>query len=88
MFNEEQEKFILNHLRRPENEKGIAKIATEIAQELEKVGGAAGVSPSIAEQTAMLMNLGEMDNRIAYIYDSNYNWKEHPEAIELNKMHG
>ena len=88
MFNKEQEEFIFKHLRRPENDKGIAEISAEIAKELEKVGGAPGVTPDIAKQTAILMNLGETDERIAYIYDSSCNWKEHPEAIQLNKLHG
>ncbi len=88
MFDKEQEEFIFNHLRRPENDKGIAKIAAEMAQEIDKVGGAPGVTPAIAMKTAILMNLGETDERIAYIYDASCNWKEHPEAIQLNKLHG
>lgn len=86
MFNKEQKQFINEHLRRPENDIAIAKIAYQMVSEFEKVGGT--ISPELAQQTAILMNLGETDSRIAYIYDSSYNWKEHPEAIELNKLHG
>lgn len=82
MLSSEQKDYIMKHLRRPENDADIAKIAYEIAQKHGKI------SPDMAFVTATLMNLGETDPRIAYIYDKDYNWKEHPEAIGLNKMHG
>lgn len=85
-LSKEQINYIESHLRRPENEKGIAKIAEIIAKEFQKVGG--DIDPKIASLTAYIMNLGETDDRISYIYASDYNWKEHPEAIELNKKHG
>ncbi len=86
MISQEQEKLILEHSRRPENDKAIAQIAVQIAKEFEKTGGSA--PENIVEQTALIMNIGETDERIAYIYDAACNWKEHPEAIELNKLHG
>lgn len=82
----EQINYIEKHLRRPENEKGIAEIAESIAKEFQKVGG--DIDHKIVRLTAYIMNLGETDERIAYIYDPSWNWKEHPEAIELNKQHG
>ena len=86
MFNEIQMKEIRNHLRRSENEEAIANIAGIIAKEYGKVGG--NISEEEAKRIAMIMNLGETDERIAHIYDKSCNWKEHPEAIELNKLHG
>lgn len=86
MFTDEQKQFIQTHLRRPENDKDISKIAYLISTEFQKVDGE--IQPEIAMQTALLMNLGETDSKISYIYDSSFNWKEHPEAINLNKMHG
>lgn len=86
MISQEQEKIIVEHLRRPENDKAIAQIAALIAKEFEKTGGSAPAD--MVEQTALLMNMGETDERISHIYEPSYNWKEHPEAIELNKLHG
>ena len=86
MYTEEQEKFIEEHLRRPDNDRMIAEIAFQIAEEFGKVGGK--ISPALARDTAMLMNLGETDPRIAEIYDESYSWKEHPEAKGSNKLHG
>lgn len=86
MFTQEQEKYIFEHLRRPENDKAISQIASLIAKEFQKAGG--NVSPELAIRVSLLMNLGETDSRIAHIYESTYNWKEHPEAINLNKLHG
>lgn len=84
MITNEQE--ILKKLRRPENDKAIAEIAVLISTEFQKVGGT--LPSELVYQTALLMNMGETDSRIAHIYESSYNWKEHPEAIELNKLHG
>lgn len=86
MFTEEQKEYIVCNLRRPENEIRISQIAFDIAEELRKTG--VDIESELVKQTAMLMNLGETDPRISYIYDSEYNWKEHPEAIKLNKLHG
>lgn len=86
MLSSEQKKMILNHLRRPENDLTISEIAGQIAQEFNKVGG--NVNLSGVEQTAILMNIGETDERIAYIYAEGYSWKEHPKAIDSNKLHG
>lgn len=86
MFTPEQEKYIFEHLRRPENDKAISEIASLIATEFQKAGG--NVSPELAVKTALLMNLGETDSRISHIYESTCNWREHPEAIDLNKLHG
>ena len=79
MLSSEQKDYIMKHLRRPENDADIAKIAYEIAQKHGKV------SPDMAFVTATLMNLGETDPRIAGIY-SVKGWS--PEQIELNKKHG
>lgn len=79
MLSIEQKDYIMKHLRRPENDADIAKIAYEIAQKHGKV------SPEMAFVTATLMNLGETDPRIAGIY-SVKGWS--PEQIELNKKHG
>ena len=86
MLSSEQKKMILNHLRRPENDLAISEIAGQIAQKFNKAGG--NVDISEVEQTAILMNIGETDERIAYIYAEGYNWKEHPKAIDSNKLHG
>lgn len=86
MFTSLQKQFILEHLRRPENDKAISQIASLIAGEYQKVGGT--IPSELVIQTALLMNLGETDSRIAHIYDSTYSWKDHPEAISLNKLHG
>lgn len=83
---QEQLNYVQEHLRRPENEIGIAQISEMIAKEYQKVGG--DIIPQEAKLTAYIMNLGETDDRISYIYSSDHNWKEHPEAIELNKQHG
>lgn len=86
MIDEDLKKKIRDHLRRPENDEGIAEIAKSMATEFQKRGGE--VTPEVAEKTAYIMNIGETDERISYIYESDYKWNEHPDAIELNKLHG
>ena len=82
MFSNEQREYILKHLRRPDNDLEIAKIAQTLAKKYGKI------SDELVLDTASIMNLGETDSRIAHIYEVSCNWKEHPEAIDLNKLHG
>lgn len=86
MLTKEQTQSIINHLRSPENELRISEIAKTIAVECNNAGYS--ISPEKIQETALLMNIGETDERISYIYNPSYNWKEHPEAVELNKLHG
>ena len=46
------------------------------------------IDPEKIYNMARVMNVGETHEEIAWIYDRSCNWREHPEAIELNKRHG
>ena len=83
---DEQKTFVLSHLRRPENDLAISNIVEEIALEANKSG--LDIDSDYAQSTALLMNIGETHPDISYIYASDYSWKDHPEAKQLNARHG
>ena len=83
---DEQKKFVLNHLRRPENDLAISNIVEQIVSEANKSG--LNIDSDYAQSTALLMNIGETHPYISHIYASNYSWKDHPEAKQLNAQHG
>lgn len=84
MLTTEQQIMIQKHLRQPEKEQRIADIVRQIVQEDQKAGG--NLDPNEAATLAFVMNIGEMHPSIGHIYS--LNWKEHPEAITLNREHG
>lgn len=86
MLTEFQKSFITYHLRRPENDIRISEVAKIIAEEFNKSGSTLDLN--VVAETVLIMNLGECDPRISEIYEEGYSWKEHPEAIDLNKLHG
>lgn len=85
-LNAMQRNFVFSHLRRPENDLAISNIVKQVTLEANKSGF--NINPEYAEQTALLMNLGETHPDISYIYDPDFSWKEHPEAKDLNSKHG
>lgn len=85
-LSEEQRTFVLNHLRRPENDLAISNIVKQITSEANQSG--LNIDSDYAQSTALLMNIGETHPDISYIYDSNFSWKDHPEARNLNAKHG
>ena len=85
-LSEQQKGFVFRHLRRPENDLAIAEIVKGIALECAKAG--IDIDSNYAQSTALLMNIGETHPDISYIYDSNFSWKDHPEAKQLNARHG
>ena len=85
-LSEEQKNFILKHLRRPENDLAISAIVEKIALEANKLG--LDINSDYAQSTALLMNIGETNPEISYIYASDFSWKDHPEARQLNAKHG
>ena len=82
----EQKAFVLNHLRRPENDLEISNIVKKIISEANKSG--LNIDSDYAQQTALLMNIGETHPDISYIYANDFSWKDHPEARQLNARHG
>ena len=85
-LSEEQKNFVLKHLRRPENDLAISNIVEKIASEANKLG--LDINSDYAQSTALLMNIGETNPEISYIYASDFSWKDHPEARQLNAQHG
>ena len=83
---DEQKTFVLNHLRRPENDLAISNIVEQIVSEANKSG--LNIDSDYAQSTALLMNIGETYPGISHIYASDYSWKDHPEARQLNAQHG
>ncbi len=85
-LSKEQKDFVLKHLRRPENDLDISNIVEKIALEANKLG--LDINSDYAQSTALLMNIGETNPEISYIYASDFSWKNHPEARQLNAKHG
>ena len=90
-INEMQRREIDNRFEtsKRENEQKCAEFARKfvIAYNLH-LGKAEQIDPENVYNMAKVMNVWETDEEIAWIYDKSCNWREHPEAIELNKRHG
>ena len=74
-LSEEQKNFVLKHLRRPENDLAISNIVEKIASEANKLR--LDINSDYAQSTALLMNIGETNPEISYIYASDFSWKDH-----------
>lgn len=86
-LNQKQKDYVIAHLREKEKALRVVEIAKVIAREYIKETEVPIFIEDV-EVAALVMSIGQMHPDISYIYDKNYKWNEHVDAIEKNAMHG
>ncbi|MDO4282147.1 MAG: hypothetical protein Q4D02_00790 [Clostridia bacterium] len=86
-LNLEQEVYLKTHLRDLKKIERIVEVAIKFTELFNQQFGK-NISKNTIKLAAYVMEIGQSHPNISYIYEENYNWKEHKDAISLNETFG